>query len=170
MAFCFLLPVVFGKRSYGRAGKPDDVGVRLSAYRIVRTVGIYRYVYRAWRQYGVFQWALTRCCAIAVSLFGGFLSQLICWIKSAGTCSTSIFQRKLSKYLWAIPWRCCLCSILWMDWFPLRYFTGFFSSIRCSWCLKAHDAFGNTGKQVDFLYGCRLHSDTGFSGDDRICV
>ena len=28
-------------------GKPDDVGVRLSAYRIVRTVGIYRYVYRA---------------------------------------------------------------------------------------------------------------------------
>lgn len=50
-----------------------------------------------------FQWALTRCCAIAVSLFSGFLSQLICWIKSAGTCSTSIFQGKLSKYLWVIP-------------------------------------------------------------------
>ena len=49
-----------------------------------------------------FQWALTRCCAIAVSLFGGFLLRCICWIKSPGTCSISIFQRKLFKCLWGI--------------------------------------------------------------------
>lgn len=28
----------------------------------------------------MFQVALTRCCAVAVALFGGFFFQLICWI------------------------------------------------------------------------------------------
>lgn len=50
-----------------------------------------------------FQWALTRCCAVAVALFGGFFWLLICWIKSLGDGSTSMCQRRKCKCLWDIP-------------------------------------------------------------------
>ena len=50
-----------------------------------------------------FQWALTRCCAIAVSLFGGFFVATYLLDKISWNLFNKYIPKETLRYLWAIP-------------------------------------------------------------------